>query len=82
MSPELHASVAPTPHVNVTAMAEIVKELLDGNASQQQNAAWLQQRSRAAMLGEHERAALEALRVQMYERGGTMRDEVILGWWG
>jgi hypothetical protein len=76
MNLELHAGVARQPQVNVATMAEIVKELLAGNEDQQQNGAWLHQRSRAAQLGDHEWTALETLRVRLCERGATLLDTV------
>jgi hypothetical protein len=60
------------PPTNVTALAEIVKDLIMGTPQQQQDKALLRTHPLAACLTEHEYAALEALRVQIYERGMTL----------
>lgn len=53
---------------NVAALAELVKNLITGTPQQQQDKALLRTHARAACLTEHEYAALEALRVQLFER--------------
>ncbi len=76
----MHAStggrLAMEPQVNVAAMAEIIKELVAGEAFRLQDGGWLCRRAEAAGLGTHEYAALEALRVRLCERGATLQDTI------
>src|SRR3954468_9915115 len=50
------------PRVNLTAMAEIVRDLLAGGVSRPQDGVWLRERAQAAGLDAQEGAALDALR--------------------
>lgn len=77
----LSGKSVPEPHVNVAAMAGIVQELLACKQNGQCDRTWLQQRTTAAQLGQHECTALEALRVQLYERRATLGDHVNEGYW-
>jgi hypothetical protein len=63
-------SVMETP-TNVVALAELVKNLIS-TPQQQQDKALLCTQARAACLSEHEYAALEALRVRLYEQRASL----------
>lgn len=77
------ASNLPTmgPAINVTAIAEIVHDLLAEGSSAIQNAAWLRERAAAVGLGPHEYTALETLRIRL-AAGGTelLRAAATLKW--
>ena len=53
-------------------MADIVKDLVAGDRFRQRNSDWLRERAATAGLNEHEYAALESLRVRLYEQGATL----------
>ncbi len=65
------------PRLNVTAMAEIVQELVGGGVARSQDGRWVQERAQAAGLGQHERAALEALRTRLHARGAALLDAAV-----
>jgi hypothetical protein len=69
------------PSINVAALAELVKNLISGTRQQQQDKALLHTHARAACLTEHEYAALEALRVHLYERGGSLLNMIDQAGW-
>lgn len=57
---------------NVSAMADIVHDLVAGGLSLLQNAQWLRERAEATGLGLPEYEALEALRARLLEDGTTL----------
>ncbi len=65
------------PRLNVTAMAVIVQDLVGGGVARLQDGRWLRERAQAADLGQHERAALEALRTRLQARGAALLDVAV-----
>ncbi len=53
--------------VNVTAMADIVHDLVTGGVSRLRDGGWLRQRAAIAGLSRHECGALEALRTRLLD---------------
>lgn len=66
--------------VNVTAMADIVHDLVIGGISRLQDGGWLRQRAVIAGLSRHERGALEALRTRLLD-GGVLLTESPFDHW-
>ncbi len=53
------------PQVHVTALVEIVRDLLAGGPSRWGDGTWLREHAAAAGLDAHERAVLEELRLRL-----------------
>ena len=70
MTARVHEAVL-EPHVHITAMAAIVRDLLAGGRDRLQDVPWLHSCIRAAGLDRHESAALEALRARLCAQGAT-----------
>lgn len=66
MGTSMDGSLAMRPQVNVVAMVDIVHALVVGT-DPGRDARWLRDRAATAGLGDHARAALEALRVCLHE---------------
>jgi hypothetical protein len=81
MSVAMHGELTMEPQVNVTAMAEIVHDLLAGGVSRLQDGVWLRQRARAAGLAAQESAALEALRMHL-AAGRALLEAALASPWG
>ncbi len=67
--------------VNVTAMADIVHDLVTGGISRLQDSGWLRERATAAGLDRHEGAALDALRARLLDGGTAFLTATDLGNW-
>ena len=69
------------PRVHLTAMAEIVRDLLAGGVARLQDGVWLRERAQAAGLDAQEGAALEALRARL-AGGRALLDTALASSWG
>jgi hypothetical protein len=67
MNTAMYDALMMEPQVNVTAMADIVHDLVTGGISRLQDGGWLRERATAAELDRHERGALEALRLRLLD---------------
>ena len=81
MSTEMSGILTLQPQVKVTAMAEIVRELVAGGAARAHTSSWLAARTTAAALSPAETSALEALRLRLCACGATMLDAVTALTW-
>ena len=68
----MYSEMALDTPVHVSAMADIVRDLLAGDRARLQNDQWLRQRAQDAGLDRHERAALEALRMRISQDDPTL----------
>jgi hypothetical protein len=69
------------PRLNLTVMAEIVRDLLAGGVSRLQDGVWLRERAETVGLDAQEGAALEALRVRLAS-GRALLDTALTSPWG
>jgi len=67
MNTAMYDELVMEPRLNVTAMADIVHDLVTGGVSRLQDARWLCERTTAVELDRHERGALEALRLRLLD---------------
>lgn len=74
------AALISVPTVRVSALAEVVHDLLAGGSARLHDASWLRERAAAADLSQHEHAALEALCERLRSGGATRLVTSALHW--
>ncbi len=79
MNANMPGELVMQPRVNVSALADIVEEMVAGGVSRLQDRQWLCQHATAAGLGQHEQAALETLRARLCVSGAALLDAAITG---
>jgi len=67
------------PRVNVSALADIVEEMVAGSVGLMRDSLWLRERTTIAGLDRHEQAALETLRARLCVSGAALLDAAITG---
>jgi len=83
MTANMYGTPMMGPQINVSAMADIIHDLVDGGATHAYDGQWLRERVRTAGLGDHEHAALETLRSHLSTQGTALLDAAVaaMGLW-
>lgn len=77
MTTNMYGTPMMGPQFNVSAMADIIHDLVGGGITHAHDGQWLRERVQVAGLGYHEHAALEALRSRMQIHSTALLDAAV-----
>ncbi len=80
MNTAMQGALVMEPQVNVTALADIVHDLVTGGVSRLHDERWLHERAAVAGLDRHERGALEALRARLLDGVALLVESPLSHW--